>query len=307
MNAKWILIPFLVAGFFLAACSSAASTPYIASKQSSAPVVQVTAIAQASSRDQAKGTVEQKVQVPSSGSPAEGKMLIKDAQMDLLVENPDQALGQVLQTAADYGGYIISSQTWYKEQYKYATVRLGIPASNFESVLNVLRHTGLKVLQETASGNDVSSEYTDLQSKLANLEATSSRVRVFLNNATSVEESLKINQTLTDLEGQIEQVKGQMKYYEGRTAYSTITVNLNPYIPTPPPAPTPTPTPVPVWNPASTFEDASGVLVTTFHGVVDLLIWVLVAIGPYALILGFFYWLFRQIFLPKNRRTTREG
>jgi len=42
------------------------------------------------------------------------------------------------------------------------------------------------------------------------LEATAARVRAFLDQARTVEESLKINGQLSELEGQIEQVKGQL-------------------------------------------------------------------------------------------------
>ncbi len=67
-----------------------------------------------------------------------------------------------------------------------------------------------------------------MQSRLVNLEATAARVREFLTDAKTVEESLRINATLSDLEGQIEQVKGQMKFYEDRAAFSTISVTLQP-------------------------------------------------------------------------------
>ncbi len=307
MNARWILIPLLLAGFLLVACSPARTgTPYADVNQAIATAVKATQVVKAypapASASAGGSTASSAL---NAGSP--GGMVVKDAQMDLLVDNSDQALDQVLQMAADYGGYVISSQTWYKDQYKYATVRLGLPEPSFENALNSLRHMGRKVTKETASGNDVSSEYVDLQSKLANLEATSARVRGFLDNATSVEESLRINQTLTDLEGQIEQVKGQMNYYEGRSAYSTVTVNLNPFIPDPLPAPTLIPTPVPAWNPGATFKDASSVLVTTLHGVIELLIWVFVALGPYVLIFGFIYWLYRRLFSSRSSRGLRQG
>jgi hypothetical protein len=94
------------------------------------------------------------------------------------------------------------------------------------------------------------------------------------------------------LEGQIEQVKGQMQYYEGRAAFSTISVDLNPQRPTP--IPTPTPTPV-VWSPGATFTSASGVLVNLVQKAVDGLIWLVVVLGPFILMLVLLYWAIRKL------------
>src|SRR5512140_3193185 len=108
---------------------------------------------------------------------------------------------------------------------------MGVPVDQFETAMRRLRGVALRVLDENASGQDVTSEYVDLQSQLGNLEATRDRIRSFLANAQSVEESLRINQELTNIEAQIEQVKGRMNFLSNRSAYSTITINLEPDIP----------------------------------------------------------------------------
>ncbi len=180
-----------------------------------------------------------------------GRMVIKDAEIELLISNTDTSLASVTQMASDFGGYIISSQTWFDGGFKYATVRLAVPSDTFETALNNLRILGSDVLRETASGQDVSAEYLDLETRLTNLEATSARVRTFLEAAQTVEEALLVSAELSELEGQIEEIKGQMRYYEGRTAFSTITVFLTPE--RPPPPPQPPPPPPPRWDPWQNF------------------------------------------------------
>ena len=233
------------------------------------------------------------------------RMVIKDAEMELLVDNTDAAMAQVTQMANDYGGYIISAQTWFTGEHKFATVRLGVPSGNFETVLNNLRNLGIKVVKETVSGQDVTAEYVDLETRLTNLEATAERVRGFLDEADTVEEALKVNQQLSQLEGEIEQVKGQMRFYEGRSAFSTITVSLTPQFPTPTPTltptPTPTPTPEPGWNPGATLEKSAGVLETLAKFTVDVLIWLVVIAGPFAIVALIIFLVGRSIW----RRTKR--
>ncbi len=237
---------------------------------------------------------------PASGSlPQTSRMIIKDALIDLLVADTDVAINRITALAADQGGYLISSRAWLENGYKYAELRMGVPSSAFENTLNYLRQLGIKVLNEQASGQDVSAEYADLQSRLTNLEATAARVREFLNQAKTVEESLRINQTLSELEGQIEQVKGKMKFYEGRAAYSTITVTLKPQIPTPTPGPTPTPTPG--WNPGNTAREATKVMTRLLQGLVDLAIWSVILLWPFiliAIIAVFVYRRWRQKRIP---------
>ena len=80
------------------------------------------------------------------------RMVIKDAEMELLVDNTDVAVAQVTQLAGDYGGYIISSQTFFQRDNKFATIRIGVPSGNFETVLNNLRNVAIKVIHEIASG-----------------------------------------------------------------------------------------------------------------------------------------------------------
>ncbi len=241
-----------------------------------------------------------------SFAPVGSRMVIKDAEMELLVRDADVALDQVTRMAGDLGGYIISSQTWYVDNFKYATLRLGVPSAEFEHALNILRALALQVVRENATGQDVSAEYTDLQSRLTNLEATAARVREFLADAKTVEESLGINAQLSQLEEQIETIKGQMRFYEGRASFSTLTVSLTPQYPTPTPTLTPTPTstptatptstPTPAWNPGSTFDEASTVLVDVTQSIVDVLIWLGVVAGPFVLIAGVVFGVARRLF-----------
>jgi len=228
-------------------------------------------------------------------APAGSGMVVKDAQMDLLVADTDRAIDQTTQMLSTEGGYVISSQTWQTDGYKYATLKLGIPSNRFEAVLTQVRSLALQVVRENATGQDVTSTYVDLQSRLTNLEATSARVRDFLKDAKTTEDSLRINQQLSELEAQMEQVKGQMHYYEGRSAYSTLTLNLTPQHPTPSPTLTPTPTATVQWNPGKTFDQASHVLLTSAQTLFDGLIWLVVGLGPYLLALALIILVVRRL------------
>jgi hypothetical protein len=215
---------------------------------------------------------------------AASHMIIKNGDIKLLVEDTDIAIDRATQAIGDMGGYIVSSRVWYQpyadgENYKYATITIGVPVDQFERTLVRLRGLAVKVLDETASGEDVTNQFVDLQSQVTNLEATRDRIKSFLEDAKTVDEALRINAELANVEAQIEQIKGQMNYLQDRSAYSTITVNFEPVLPEIIETPTPTPTPN-VWKPGETFENAKTAVTFAYQGIIDFLIWIFVVFVP---------------------------
>jgi hypothetical protein len=216
------------------------------------------------------------------------RLIVKNAELRLLVADTDVAIDRTTQIVADTGGYIISSRIRYNEwlgkNYKYASITLGVPVDQFELAMRRLRSLALRVEDETASGQDVTDEYVDLQSRLGNLKATRDRIREFLDQARTVEESLKVNEQLSAIEEQIEQVQGRMNYLFDRAAYSTITVQIDPELPQPTPAPTPTPTPtptpIPPWTPTQTIEQASHTLGSILRALTEIAIWFIIVVAP---------------------------
>jgi hypothetical protein len=235
--------------------------------------------------------------VTTNGAPADASAhkIIKNADIKLQVADTDVAINRVTQAVGDAGGYIISSRVWSQANYdgvsyKYATITIGVPVTEFERILTRLRGFAVQVLDETASGEDVTKQFVDLQSQLANLEATRDRIKSFLAQAKTVDEALRINQELSNVEAQIEQIKGQMNYLQDRSAYSTITVNLEPkksdLIATP------TPTPMPdSWNPGDTFKNAQETLFAAYQVIAKFLIWFFIVIVPIVAPPIFILWL----------------
>jgi hypothetical protein len=214
---------------------------------------------------------------------------------------------------ADAGGYIVSSRVWYQDYYgnnlKYATVTLGIPVDEFERALVRLRDLAVRVVDEVAAGDDVTEQYVDLQSQLTNLEATRARIQEFLQDTKTVDEALRINQELANIEAQIEQIKGRMNYLSDRSAYSTITINFEPEFPVLAPTPTPTahPTATPIlWKPGNTFEEAKGTVTVAYQGIADFFIWIGVVIVPILLPLALILWAIWKLMNRKMVKVVSE-
>jgi hypothetical protein len=240
-------------------------------------------------------SLTQRTGAGAGGASAAGanRLIIKNADVRLLVSDTDVAVDRITQVVDDAGGYIISSRVWYQEwgpdSYKYATITIGVPVDEFERVLLRLRDIAETVLDERASGEDVTDEFVDLESQLRNLEATRDRIMTFLEQARTVEEALQVNSELASIEAQIEEIQGRMNYLQDRAAFSTITINLEPELPEIVPTPTPTPTmtptatptttPVP-WQASDTFNAARHTLGEAYKAIAELVIWLVVVLLP---------------------------
>lgn len=298
MKSKmYLLVLFvLIGGMLLSACGAAVATEtdmytYGGAAATEAPAaMEAPAMANEFAIAQDAGVVDAAKQdlnapVPENANFASNHMIIKNADVRLQVEDTDVAIDRATQAIGDLGGYIVSSRVWYQDyydgieskNYKYATLTVGIPVDQFERMLGRLRNLSVKVLDETASGEDVTNQFVDLQSQVTNLEATRDRIKSFLEDAKTVDEALRINQELSTVESQIESIKGQMNYLQDRSAYSTITVNFEPVLPEMKVQPTPTPI---AWNPGETFGSATKTLTSAYQGIVELLIWLFVVFLP---------------------------
>lgn len=238
-------------------------------------------------------------QVDAALLPKPNRLIIKNGEMQLEVDDVDVAINRATQIVTDLDGYVISSNSSFNQRdgqdYKTATLTLGVPSQDFETALRRLREMSRRVLKESSSGQDVTDEYVDQKSRLENLQATRDRIRGFLDQAKTVEEALKINDQLKQVEDEIEQVQGRMNYLFDRAAYSTITITLEPYIPPVTPTPTvvptdiPTPTPTP-WAPGETFTEASTNLGNLLRGLVNVAIYGGVLCLPFLIPLGLLVW-----------------
>ncbi|MFL7871524.1 MAG: DUF4349 domain-containing protein [Anaerolineales bacterium] len=237
------------------------------------------------------------------------RKVIKNAEVSVLVEDSDVAIDRLTQVVGDVGGYIVSSRIWYQphldgENYKYASVTLGIPVDQFEVTMRRVRGLAIRVLDENASGEDVTDQFVDLQSRLTNLEATQVRIQSFLEDAKSVDEALRINQELAQIEAQIEEVKGRMNYLSDRAAFSTITVTISPELPEIEPAPAPEPKP---WTPGETLKEATETLVKAYQGIAEFAIWVIVAVLPILVPPALIVWILFKLVRRKPNKASANS
>ncbi|MBC7259391.1 MAG: DUF4349 domain-containing protein [Chloroflexi bacterium] len=206
-------------------------------------------------------------------SDVEARKVIQTASLKITVKDTAAVLDAVQSLAKELGGYVVTSNAWRETEQLRAQVTLRVPADQLQAALQRIRAQAIKVDAESISGEDVTQEYTDIESRLRNLRATEKELLELLTTAREktgkTEDVLAIFRELTQIREQIEMLQGRQQYLDTMTAMATISVDIWP-------EPLEKPIVEPGWKPLKTLRDAFRALTQTGQVLVDGLIWLVV-------------------------------
>jgi hypothetical protein len=245
------------------------------------------------------------------GSPASGsggadysdveRLIIRNGSLGVVVSDTEAALDGVNKLVKELGGYIVESNVYKYEEGLQASVVLRVPAESFDVALDRIRELATEVRYENTSGQDVTEEYVDLQSRLRYLEATEARLLEFLEEAEDTEAALAVYEQLRGVQADIEHVKGRMQYLEQSVALATINLEITP-------DELAQPIQVGGWHPEGTLRDAFQSLIRVLRFLVDAAIVLIVLIIPVLVVIAvpilLLFFLVRRIIRRRRDRRT---
>ena len=309
MTGKKNLALLFLIGLLLVACGRGVANEMAVSEAESAPALAEFAPEMEESadglafRDDAAKSSEQ-LEFSQAGQPQ--RLIIRTADMSIIVADTEQAMADIATMAEDNGGWVVSSNVFQvDETAKTGNMTVRVPAEGFQSFIDAVQLMSVEVSRVSTSGEDVTEEYVDLSARLANLEATADRVRAFLDETKDVEEALAVNQELSRLEGEIEVLKGRIKYLEQSSAFSTVSIDLTPDILS-------QPIEVGGWQPQGVVRSALEALISALQTLVDIAIWLVLFLLPVLIIVAIPIWLLVTLVRRWRRRrkeqpSTTEG
>jgi PKD repeat protein len=154
-------------------------------------------------------------------------MVVRTGNLQLVVSDVASALDNIVSIANGNGGYVINSQKWKEGERNIGTISIRVLAENYDKTIASLRALAVSVTSESSSSQDVTQEYIDLDSRVKNLEATEAQLLKIMETATKTEDILSIQRELTNVRGEIEQIKGRMQYLERTSSTSLIDIRLS--------------------------------------------------------------------------------
>lgn len=230
-------------------------------------------------------SVAPSLNIPKIGGGADTnqRIVIKNSNLSLLVKDVQKTGDEVLDYTKSLGGFMVSTSYNRPQETPFGEITVRIPTEKLDESLKKFRSLGLKVTSENLIGNDVTDQYKDIDANLATLEKTKAKFEAFLDRSTTVADSLNVQREITNLQVQIDMLKGQKKAIEENASFTKITLFLStdelalPY------------TPDKTFRPQVIFKQAVRSLFSTLQNFGEVLIW----IGVYSviwipLLLGYF-------------------
>jgi len=159
---------------------------------------------------------------PAVGAGAE--MLDIEATLNIVVDQIASAAAELRKLVRQHGGVLVEDVV---DESSYGSGRfvIRIAAQGTDEMMASLEHLG-QVRTRQVNARDIGKQYRDAELQLENLNVAMARYEQILAKADKVADILSIERELTRLRGEIEQVKGNLRWMQDRVARSTIHVNL---------------------------------------------------------------------------------
>jgi hypothetical protein len=216
-------------------------------------------------------------------APGPDRSIIKTGALALQVAAIDATLATATHQIDTLGGYVSGSDRSGDGDTAQASITFRIPAAKWDEALTDLRGLATKVLGEQSKTDDVTGQIVDLGARIKNLQATEQALQAIMNRATQIKDVLAVQDQLTTVRGQIEEMQTQQSQLQEQAAYSTLTMTLSLK-----------PDPVLVsqqqFDPKSQVDQASASLVGILQALATAGIWFGIVWLPILLALGIIAW-----------------
>ena len=170
-----------------------------------------------------------------SNEPEEAKQtgndrkLIYEAFLNIEVKNLNQTIHHIEQKVSENNGYIIESNKYgasNEETGPSAHLVVRVPQEKFDSFINIIEEGSNRVLERSVTGQDVTEEYVDLESRLKSKRVVEERLLTFMEQAEKTEDLLKISNDLAKVQGEIEEILGRKNFLQNKIDLATINVHI---------------------------------------------------------------------------------
>ncbi len=281
-------ILFILA-LFLAACGAGTST-----SSGSGVAASANAPVQQSGSSSSQGSTSSSSKGSSSSASYGPQYLIKSLQVNMQVKDTRQVASNLQSWISTTDPSSSSAGIDYEQtgnNLYTVSMTFSVESIAYTQIEEYLagyaqQHEG-KLLSLHESVQDVTNDYIDTQSQLTNLRGEQERLLVLLSNTTALGDIITVEDKLTNVEGQIQDIEAHVNALKHQTTFYTVTIDLQPMAPATPP-----PTQQAPWSIGQVFHDSWSAVLSFGQVLTTFLIWLLsisIYLVPAALI-GWYIW-----------------
>ena len=159
----------------------------------------------------------------------DNRKVIKTAEMTVQTKTFDVFVEELAKRIAENGGYIQNSSlhgnAYSQNGNRSANFTVRIPAENLTQFKDGVTTLG-NVTYYSENEQDITTSYIDTESRITALEAEQATLLELLKKSDNLDSLLKVQQRLSEVNYQLESFKSQLRSYDSRISYSTITINV---------------------------------------------------------------------------------
>lgn len=159
---------------------------------------------------------------------ASGPMIIRTAQLSVITKEFDKARANLETILKRHRGYVGELRTGDSAgSGRTLTATLRVPADQLDATLTELKALG-RVESESQSGQDVTSQYVDLEARLTNARNTEQRLTDLLRNRTGkLSDILQVERELDRVRGEIEQMEAERKNMANQVGFAALNATIS--------------------------------------------------------------------------------
>lgn len=163
----------------------------------------------------------------TSASTLPPTMIARTAQLTIVVKDFDTSQKRLEEILKLHGGYLGEMTTTAPEAAdRKLSATLRVPSSQLDSAIAQVKELG-HVESESQSGEEVTSQYIDLQARLTNARNTEQRLTELLRRQTGkLDEVVTVEEKISEVREQIERMEAEQKNLGERVDFGTLSVSL---------------------------------------------------------------------------------
>jgi hypothetical protein len=166
--------------------------------------------------------------LPGSGLTHSAPMIARSVSLALIAKDFDSSRASLDAIVARHNGYAASlSVNTPQGAARTLQASLRIPAPQLPAALAEIKSLG-RAESENQNGEEVTQQHADLVARLKNSRETELRLQAILTQRTGkISDVLEVEQEISRVRGEIEQMEGEQKNLEHRVYFATIDLQLS--------------------------------------------------------------------------------
>jgi len=212
----------------------------------------------------------------------DGSITVKSQDINASKKGFDNLLKQL-------NAYYESEDLQNNDQTIAYNLKIRIPVANFEKLIASIENGKDKIESKNIQTRDVTEEYVDTETRLANKRDYLKRYKEILSKASTVKDIMAVEENIRNLQEEIESKEGRLNYLKDQVAFSTLNISLykekeftNNYQ-------------------DSFFTRVKMAVIQGWSSIVDFMLWV-IGIWPYLMVIPTAFFVIKKIIKTRKNR-----